>query len=189
MAIFTAAFFIQHIFGLLAVILFGCVTSLIILYAVSRGSGNPLYDALARESDSPEERLLIILPLTSTVLGGLISNLFFPQFAPLGYLACGWGDAAGELIGVRFGKRKYKVPPLFRMHTVRTLEGSAAVFLTCILAILLGLFMQGIPIQSGILPVLFCSAILTLIEAWTPHGLDNLTLQVAASGVATILFR
>lgn len=187
--IFTAAFITQRFLGLPAVILFGTITTLLVLYAVVRGRGFIFFDALARPTDSPEERFFIILPLLTTVLGGLISNLLFPRFALIGYLATGWGDAAGEPIGIRFGKRKYRVPSPFGLHTYRSLEGSAAVFIVGWIAILVGLLIQGTPLALAVWPSLLCSAAVTIVESFTPHGLDNLTLQVVAAGMATLLVR
>ena len=48
----------------------------------------------------------------TTAIGGVLCNLLFPRYAYIGYLVCGWGDAVGEPIGMRWGKHRYNVPSM-----------------------------------------------------------------------------
>lgn len=186
-SIFTIAGLIQISWGLPAVSLFGGIVACIVLYAVWRGDDFPFYEAMARESDRPERSLFILVPLVTTAIGGLASNLFFPQFAFVGYLVCGWGDALGEPVGARWGRHGYRVPSLAGVPAHRTLEGSAAVCIGGTLAAATGLVLFGLPLAVAVTVGVGCGVFGAAIEAVSTHGLDNLTIQLAASAVAFVL--
>ena len=185
--IFTAAGLLQIFLGLPAVVVFGSVTSAFVLYAVWRGDGFPFYEAMARPTDAPSRTLFILIPLVTTALGGVLSNLFFPAWAFVGYLVCGWGDAVGEPVGTRWGRHRYSVPSMLGVPSTRSVEGSAAVCVagTCATAAALALMGYGaatiaiIAVGAGVAGA--------LVEAISTHGLDNLTVQVAASAAAAFL--
>ncbi len=186
-AIFTMAGLIQLLIGLPGVMIFGSVVSAAVLWAIYRGDSSPLYEALARPSDRPQRTLFIVIPLITTALGGVLANLLFAHVAFVGYLVCGWGDALGEPVGTRWGTHRYKVPSLAGVPATRSLEGSSAVFLGGTLAAFLGLAIAGVaPLTAA---AVACAAGLAgaLVEAFSTHGLDNLTVQVAAAAVAFFL--
>ncbi|NJD09358.1 MAG: hypothetical protein FIB01_02565, partial [Gemmatimonadetes bacterium] len=94
--IFTAVTIVQLRWGLPGVTVFGSLVSLLVLGAVLRGDGHPLFEALARPTDAPHRARFVLVPLLTTALGGGFANLLFPGYAWVGYLVCGWGDAVGE---------------------------------------------------------------------------------------------
>jgi phytol kinase len=182
--IISAAGVVHLVWGLPGVTIFGSVVALIVLFAVARGDGFGFYEALARPTDAPHRSLFILVPLCTTALGGVLSNLFFAPFAPVGYMVTGWGDAVGEPVGTRWGKHRYRVPSLAGVTATRSLEGSAAVFVVGFAAatvVLLGLGFAA-PVAFGV--GLLCGLGGMVIEAFSSHGLDNLTVQVTASAVA-----
>ncbi|MGH7505613.1 MAG: hypothetical protein ACRELX_08165, partial [Longimicrobiales bacterium] len=126
-AVFTMATVVQLGWGVPGVVAFGTVLALVVVYAVIRGDGFPLYEALARPTDAPHRTLFILVPLATTAIGGVISNLLFLRYAYIGYLVCGWGDAVGEPAGTAWGRRFYSVPTLAGVRATRSVEGSAAV--------------------------------------------------------------
>ncbi len=186
-SIFTVAGLIQIAWGLPAVALFGMVVASLVTYAVWRGDGYPFYEAMARDSDRPRRSLFIMVPLATTAFGGMASNLLFPQFAFVGYLVCGWGDALGEPVGARWGKHDYRVPSLAGIPAHRTLEGSAAVCLGGAVAAAIGLGLFGLPLAVAVGGGVACGVFGALVEAVSNHGLDNFTIQVAASAAAFVL--
>ncbi|NQY73334.1 MAG: hypothetical protein HRT90_01075 [Candidatus Margulisbacteria bacterium] len=186
LCIFSMAGILQLILGLNAVLVFGGITFLIVLYATYKGSGYPFYEALARPTDAPKQTFFIIVPLITTALGGLAANFLFMQYAFVGYLVCGWGDAVGEPVGTKWGKHKYKVPSL-GVPATRSLEGSAAVMAVGSLAAGLGLYCSGIPFPIAVQVGISCGFGSMIVEAISNHGLDNLTIQVAASGIAFLM--
>lgn len=187
--IISAAGVVQLVWGLPGVVVFGSVTAALVVLAVLRGDGFPFYEAMARPTDAPHRTLFIVVPLITTAAGGVIGNLLFSMFAPVGYMVTGWGDAVGEPVGTRWGRHRYQVPSLAGVPATRSLEGSGAVFLVGTAAatiVLLGLGF-ALPLALGV--GLACGAAGTVVEAFSSHGLDNLTVQVAAAFVAWLLLR
>ena len=185
--IFTGACALQLAFGLSAVVLFGSLVAAAVLYAVWRGDDFGFYEALARPTDAPRRSLFIIIPLVTTALGGVLANLFFGKFAVAGYLVGGWGDAVGEPVGSRFGKHKYSVPSLAGVPATRSIEGSAAVALVGFAAAVIALFGLGYDWPVIMKTAALCALGSALVEAVSNHGLDNLTIQVAAAGICFVL--
>ena len=52
---------------------------------------------------------------------------------------------------------------------------------------LLAVSAMGVPIATGIMVSALCAVGVTLVEAFSSHGLDNLTIQVAASLIAYLI--
>jgi len=113
-------------------------------------------------------------------VGGIMANLFFPSAVIAGYLVAGVGDAIGEPAGIRFGRHTYKVWSLSSVPAVRSWEGSFAVFLASALVVFVAaLVTPAIGTgSSGFLKILAIAAVSALVEAVSPHGWDNLTMQI-----------
>jgi phytol kinase len=182
--IFTMAAVVQVLWDAAGVVVFGSVVALVVLYTVWRGEGYALYEALARPGDAPHRSLFILVPLATTAVGGLLSNLFFAHYAFVGYLVCGWGDAAGEPVGTRWGRHRYTVPSLAGVRATRSLEGSAAVLLLGTAAAFVGLLAGGFEPAPAAAIASAAGAAGAVTEAFSSHGLDNLTVQLGAAGVA-----
>ena len=186
-AIFSMATAIHLVWRLPGVTGFGIVVTAYVLFAVLRGDGFPLYEALARPSDAPRRSLFIIVPLLTTMLGGIATNSFFPSVAFIGYLVCGWGDAVGEPVGSRWGKHVYRVPSLSGVPATRSIEGSVAVFVVGSVAAVIGFYAY---VQTPAHPILLgvaCGLAGAVVEAFSNHGLDNFTTQLAAAATAFLL--
>lgn len=187
--IFSLAGVIGAMAGFAAVQVFGAAIGAVVGYAVVRGYESDLFVALARPTDRPYERFYIVMPFLMTALGGMASNLLFGHFALIGYIATGWGDAAGEPAGTRWGKHKYRIPALRGIIVYRSIEGSAAVFLASLLGcavLLYGYFDCNLVLA---LSFSFAISLVTVaVEAVSYHSLDNLTIQIAASGICALLF-
>ncbi|GAB4332396.1 MAG: hypothetical protein Kow0037_09870 [Calditrichia bacterium] len=182
--IFSMASFIQFTAGLPVVALFGVLVGGAVFYAIFRADDFPFYEAMARPTDAPHRTLFIVIPFFTTALGGVLSNLFFGNFASIGYLVGGWGDAVGEPVGTRWGKHKYSVPSLAGVPATRSLEGSSAVILVGMIVAYIGIIAMGFSVPEALLGALLCAISGAVVEAFSNHGLDNLTIQVAASGMA-----
>jgi phytol kinase len=174
--------------GTPAVCLFGGMCTVAVFFAVWRGPGSLLYEALARERDEPHRTFFILVPYFTTVVGGLASNILFGPVAVAGYLVTGLGDAIGEPAGTMYGKHHYRVPSLSSVPATRSLEGSAAVFIMSVLALLLAAAVspQITLAASGAPRVLVIAAASTLVEAASPHGWDNATMQVVPTALAWV---
>lgn len=76
------------------------------------------------------------------------------------------------------------LPEAFIRRAWPSLESSAAVFTVGWLVAFAGLFFLGIPPTKALSVGFACALGGMLIEAFSSHGLDNLSIQVAASGIA-----
>jgi phytol kinase len=185
-SIFGSVVVIQWLWGTPMVCLFGGMTTLVVFYAVFRGAGSTLYEAMAREQDEPHRTHYIVVPYFATLLGGLTSNIMFGELAIVGYLVTGFGDAIGEPVGTRFGRHRYRTPSFTSVESTRSLEGSLAVFAACSVAVLIGVALCP-PLELGtrnllLVPVLGLAC--AIAEAISPHGWDNATLLIVPSLLA-----
>ena len=184
--IFSTVAVLEWRLGTPAVCLFGAACTVAVFTAAWLGPGHVLYDAIARPDDAPHRTLFVVVPYFATLIGGVASNLAFGPVAVAGYLVTGLGDAIGEPVGTMFGAHRYRVRSLSSVPATRTLEGSAAVFLMSAAALLvaagvspeitLGHFAAG-----KVLAIATASA---AVEAVSPHGWDNLTMQIIPSALA-----
>ena len=172
----------------------GCVIGTLILFIYIKPLRNkiPGIATMFLSFDRPEDRphtlrWLVIQYIASYIV--LIPILIYldsigkPSLLLIPFLVNGIGDGLAEPVGVRFGRHKYSVYALFsKKKYVRSLEGSACVFVTSIVTVLL--------LYTSFTPNQFLAAIvsipisMTLTEAIAPHTIDSPFLY-AASGLAT----
>ena len=188
--IFTSVVAIHSAWGTPAVCLFGGMATMVIIYAILRGDGHPLYEAMAREKDAPHRTHFIVAPYFATLIGGLASNILFGRAAVVGYLVAGLGDAIGEPVGTRFGRHTYAVPSLRGAPSTRSWEGSAAVFLASWLALAVALRISPALHSHPFAPLtlMALAAVSAVVEAVSPHGWDNATMQIVPTFLTTLAF-
>lgn len=185
--IFGMAGGMQYWQGIGGVFILGWVVSLVIIYLLIKKDNSRYYSLLARPQDYPYASRYIVYPYVATFLGGVISNfLFVPVAAVAGYLVVGLGDAIGEPVGTKWGKTRY---PVFnwgsKVKSYRSVEGSVAVFLVCLLAFALPLYFYGYPITWY--KIIIAALVAAIIEGISPHGWDNLVSQIAGA-ILTLYF-
>ncbi len=168
----------QYWQGIGGVFILGWAVSLVIIYLLFKKENSRYYGLLARPQDEPYASRYIVYPYVATFLGGVVSNfLFIPVAAVAGYLVVGLGDAIGEPVGTKWGKTKY---PVFnwgsKVKSYRSVEGSIAVFLVCILAFALPLYFYALPIFWY--KIIIAALVAAIIEGISPHGWDNFVSQV-----------
>lgn len=169
-----------------ALLVFGSAVAAGVFVVTWRGPGNGLFEALARPSDAPRQRLHVIIPLMCTAMGGVLAQLIAGRLAIVAYLIGGWGDAVGEPIGIRWGRHRYHVTSLGGVPATRSLEGSFAVFVASTLAASFGLLLTGQAGMGLIAVALILGITTTIVEAVSPHGLDNLTILVASAAITRL---
>ncbi len=80
----------------------------------------------------------------------------------------GFGDAFAALIGTKYGKRK--------IYKKKSLEGTLAMFITALIVVSVLLFILNIvPWYGVIITALLVSVGVTIVELYTPNGLDTIT--------------
>jgi phytol kinase len=182
--IFGAAACLQWLKGVPGVFILGWAVTAVLVFLLIRGKAHPWYDVLARPADAPHESRYIIYPYLATFTGGVLSNLIFPPAAATaGYLIAGLGDAIGEPVGARWGKHRYKVPSYGtgKPH-YRSCEGSMAVWVACIVAFSISVLLNHWDWRPFL--VILAATVATLVEAFSPHGWDNLSSQLAGTWLA-----
>ncbi|MGB5933421.1 MAG: phosphatidate cytidylyltransferase [Anaerolineae bacterium] len=100
-----------------------------------------------------------------------------------GVMPMTWGDAFASLIGLRWGRHRYEV-----LGSHRSWEGSAAMFVFSLLATFLVLLV-GLPLSPGeaFLYSFIMALGATLVEAFSPWGLDNLSVPFFSTGLLYLL--
>lgn len=130
----------------------------------------------AMERDGSKNDLGTVYFALSLLLLALITfkNSEFSYIGALGILIMGYGDGFAAIIGIKYGKHKFKV-----LGNSKSLEGSLAMFLFSFMVSLLILYIFN-PINM-ILFSLILALIGTILEAFSPYGLDNLTVPLGTS--------
>jgi phytol kinase len=137
----------------------------------------------------------VYFAISVTLLFGLLWRPNEPldnaPIAVAGVMAMTWGDALAALIGRRFGEHKYQIG-----NSVRSWEGSAAMFVASTVAILLVLLLlpgsslsplaKSLDLAQAILTAIVTATFATLAEAVSPHGTDNLSVPLVAAAIAWI---
>lgn len=111
--------------------------------------------------------------------------LLFPDrlLFTYGVLIVGVSDALASLIGLRFGRKKYKAP-----DGLKSYAGSAAFFIaSVIIGTTLILMFINTSFALAATWSIALAAILTIIEARSRKGIDNLLVPLAGSGLLGFL--
>lgn len=114
--------------------------------------------------------------------------LFFasrPYIIAAGILPMAYGDASAAIVGEKYGKTEYQV------FAKKSLEGSAAMFLASFLSLEASLFffvyLYSLPILALTLAALGAALTVTLAEALSPLGFDNITVPILGALVFLLL--
>ena len=180
--IFSSAVIVHAVWGFVAVCVFGSMVSIVVGHAVIGGSGNRLYEAIAREKDSPLRTYFVVVPYFATLIGGLISSALFGPLAIVGYLVGGLGDAAGEPVGTRWGKHGF-------WFGRKTFEGSVAVVVasTVALAIAVAVRPEFHATVETMIAVPVIALVCGVVEVCSPRGWDNVSMQIVPTVLAAFL--
>jgi dolichol kinase len=184
-AVFSGAVPAQLLQGFWGVVVYGTVLAGSVFVAWRKGPGNPLFDGLARrEPGEKEPGRTVLRPLLSTALGGLLGVLMVGDLAIVGYLVCGWGDAAGEAVGHRWGVRRF-CPPLARTRPyTKSVEGSIAVLLAGSMGGSTAAVLLGLPLSQALAVGLGAGAVGAIAEGSVGPDTDNLWAQLLPSLMA-----
>lgn len=186
--VFSAAMKIQLLGGFAAVNAFAIGVTAVVLCGIWRGTGNSIFEGMARERDEPHRAFYVFIPLLTTALGGVAANFLTEDYVLVGYLVVGWGDAVGEPVGAWFGRHEYPVLTLRSVSCTRTLEGSVAVGITSWFGAIVGLTMGlDMPLATAVFHGLVVAMVAVVLEAVSPHGSDNFTVMVGAAATAWLL--
>ena len=130
----------------------------------------------AMERDGSKKDLGTVYYAISLMILSLITfkNIEFSYIGALGILIMGYGDGFAAIIGVKYGKHKFKV-----LGNNKSFEGSLAMFLFSFIVALSILFIFN-PVNM-ILYSLILAVVATILELFSPYGFDNLTVPLGTS--------
>lgn len=106
---------------------------------------------------------------------GVLNN---PLIGLTGILVMGYGDGLAAIVGRKISSKEYKVG-----STKKTLAGSATMFI--ITFVILAIFL--IDMQFWYIKAIIASIIITIVEAVSVKGTDNLTVPIITSGILYLL--
>lgn len=131
--------------------------------------------------DRPEDRPYTLRWLSTQIIASFLvvipmiilfaqNNIMDLLLVPV--LINGIGDGLAEPVGIRFGKNKYTTSGLFiKKKYVRSLEGSACVFITSIIVV--ALYYAHFSQIQFIAALTIIPIIMTIAEAFSPHTWDS----------------
>lgn len=124
----------------------------------------------------------VYFPISFAILIPLLWSL--PALLVASLMPMTWGDAFAAIIGKRFGARKFSI-----LGHTRSIEGSLTMFVCGFIATLLALVALGVAQPIGVsLGLAFVVAIVaTIVEAFSPFGIDNLTVPLTSAVVLVFL--
>lgn len=132
----------------------------------------------AMERDESKNDLGTVYFALSLLILSLITfkNVEYSYLGALGILIMGYGDGFAAVIGVKYGKNKFKV-----LGNEKSIEGSLAMFIFSFIVSIVILYIFN-PVNI-ILYSLVLAIISTFLEAFSPYGLDNLAVPLGTSFV------
>ncbi|MBA4030608.1 MAG: hypothetical protein C0478_06915 [Planctomyces sp.] len=139
-----------------------------------------LLQGYVRMEDWPHPHGHLWVSWMASIVGLVIVELVFgsTEITRMSAIVLGIADALGEPIGSRFGRHRFQVADLLS-STIRhrSWEGSLAVCVGATLSIA-----WLLPISMGLPLTLVVACLMGVliagVEAWSPHGLDNLTIPL-----------
>lgn len=152
-----------------------------ILFTFLMSPYSPLKSIKGKTSSAGHGMGLVYYSIAWTVL----AYLFFDHrvIIAIGILAMSYGDGFASILGVRFGKKRYHV-----WRDEKSFVGSFSMFVFTLLTVLIALFFYGIVIEDKLLVVLYIALVATVVEGFSPGGLDNLSVPFILSFVYWIFF-
>lgn len=122
--------------------------------------------------------LLILSLLTFSNITAISDSMYI---GAVGILVMGYGDGFAAVIGKKFGKHRWK--------SGKSLEGSLTMFIASFLVTLLVTLVSPYSIHLWLVVAgsLVVASVATLLEAYTPFGLDNLSVPLGSSLIYFVL--
>ena len=153
-----------------------------ILFTFLMSPYTPIKSIKGRTSAAGHSMGLVYYAITWTIL----AYLFFDNMViiAIGILAMSYGDGFASIIGIRFGKKKYKV-----FGDQKSYVGSLAMFVFTFITTVVALVYYSIPLSSYVILVLLGIAVVAaIVEGLTPKGLDNLSVPFVATFLYWAIF-
>ena len=163
---------------------------IIVLYPVLALAGKlPFFSSFVNERKKGEFKSSMVLALLTMVLSiSICWGVFGDKLLTLACVyAWGVGDAFAALVGKQFGKHKIKLP---LADPRKSWEGSAAMFLSAVVSVLIVLSVRGgLGFGACLVIALLAAVATTYVELITKDGLDTITCPAVAMAVIIPLIK
>ncbi len=173
-------YFTDRVFPFLVASPFILVTFLVSPYSPWPGFAERL-SGLSDITEEGHHTGLILYAVSYSALAMLYGTR--PYTVAAGILPMAYGDSVAAIVGTRYGRHR------FRVFEEKSLEGCLSMFAGSMLSLLAGMAyfstVYGFDFQAQLVPVLAVSAVVTLAEAVSPRGFDN--VAVPALGALTFI--
>lgn len=106
----------------------------------------------------------------------------FPALLVASLMPMTWGDAFAAIVGKRWGAHKFTI-----LGQTRSVEGSLAMFGLSFVATFIALIVFAQPIGTSLVIACLVAFVVTIVEAVSPFGIDNLTVPLTSALVLYLL--
>ena len=169
-----------------------CVLALSGRYRASSKFLTTAFAAIDRPEDRPHTIPWLLTSILATWFVLVVWSAVLPYGAGLAFLfvalfISGIGDALAEPVGLRYGRNTYTVRALFTDKTyTRSWEGSACVFASGVIAVVLLSQIGSLDVERFILYLIAFPIVATAAEAKSPHTWDQ-PFIIGACGLAGLV--
>ncbi len=171
--LFVIPFFTSKVYPVMVAAPFILVTFLASPYSPFKSLSRRL-KGLADLTEEGHRLGLVFYATSYTLLAFFFASK--PYIIAAGILPMAYGDSTASIVGVRYGRRKY------RLFAEKSLEGSAAMFFTSLFSLTLSLVffsaLYSLSVLGKLFPALVAATTATLVESLSPRGSDNLTVPI-----------
>ena len=144
-----------------------------ILFTFLMSPYSPIKSMRGKTSGAGHGMGLVYYAIAWTVLAYIFFD--YKVIIAIGILAMSYGDGFASVIGSRLGKHKFNI-----WGDEKSFVGSTSMFIFTFITISIALLYYGIPFDNKIVILLYITLVATIIEAFSPKGLDNLSVPFVA---------
>lgn len=162
----------------LNITVFAVWTLLLVQKGLFAADDDQAVKTMTRTGDKKE---LLRGTLYFVIVAMICGSLYYKQFAGvLAMAVLGWGDGLAPIIGVKYGKMKYRV------LSDKSVEGSLAFLAGSLFA---GLFFVWLIVPGAFNPgkIIIIAVIATIIEGISPKEVDNLLIPATVILLTAVL--
>ena len=148
-----------------------------ILFTFLMSPYSPIKSIKGKTSSAGHGMGLVYYAISWTIL----AYIFFDHMVviAIAIFAMSYGDGFASLLGMKFGKRKYKI-----FGDKKSYVGSISMFVFTLIMIVIAFLYYGVNITYYKLLILaFMALAAAIVEAITPRGLDNLSVPLSISAI------
>lgn len=122
----------------------------------------------------------VYFPISFAILIPLLWS--FPALLVASLMPMTWGDAFAAIVGKRWGAHQFTI-----LGQTRSVEGSLAMFGLSLVATWIALVVFAQPIGTSLVIACLVALVVTMVEAMSPFGIDNLTVPLTSALVLYLL--